>query len=570
MSKITLKRPKSLWLKTFFIVIAGEILIFCLFAVMYSRTVKIMTEKNNSLFENTVYQVAERCRQQVEQMEKMVRGIAGNQWIKNYLSGLENGSDTYQMTNVRIVREVLRERNVDLADNIYVYTQDYKPINCYYSQAIFDTEQRYQEYLKNYRRFSNGEIAWKVIKKEPYTLEAVAYIHDGSKVYGLLAVQFSEEIFREIFLSGNDNRHEEMLLKNENGQILYANDKEKINKLYAEMIKDGSSYSVSYPLEHFQWQLSGILHSGAVTQDLNEILWVLIGVFVCIGVLGIAVAVTVFRSFLHPMNQIIYGMEKIQKGELEFTMTREKQDEFGVIIDNFNNMVVRIRELLSAVQNQRNNYYRLEMLALKSKLNPHFLYNAFDLIYWKLVLKNEYEIADVVVTLADILRYCVNYKKEFVSVREDMQYISSYLFFQNLLLNDRLEYKIDIPENLMEYEIPKLLLQPLIENAVKYGADERGGKITVSAREEEEYIIFQVADKGKGIAPEVCRELLNGKEEKGGFGIRLVKAIVRSTYGEDCGIVIDSEQGRGTCIRVVIRKKIPDIKNEMGTNNGDN
>ena len=163
-------------------------------------------------------------------------------------------------------------------------------------------------------------------------------------------------------------------------------------------------------------------------------------------------------------------MERIQNGELDFTMERKKQDEFGMIIDNFNYMLVRIKEPFYAeYRDKRNNYYKLEMLALKSKLNPHFLYNAFDMIYWKMVLKNEYEIADVVATLADILRYCVNHKKEFVTVQEDMRYLSSYLSFQRLLLNEKLQYEIDIPEELSECVMPKLLIQPLVENAIKYG-----------------------------------------------------------------------------------------------------
>ena len=249
-------------------------------------------------------------------------------------------------------------------------------------------------------------------------------------------------------------------------------------------------------------------------------------------------------------------MERIQNGELDFTMERKKQDEFGMIIDNFNYMLVRIKELLHTVQRQRNNYYKLEMLALKSKLNPHFLYNAFDMIYWKMVLKNEYEIADVVATLADILRYCVNHKKEFVTVQEDMRYLSSYLSFQRLLLNEKLQ--IDIPEELSECVMPKLLIQPLVENAIKYGIDEQGGEIWVSLRREGDHLIFEVRDNGKGMSQETCRDLLRDDAgDKGGFGVRLVKAMVKSTYGEECGVSIYSREGWGTKVTVRILKDVP-------------
>lgn len=563
MSKITLKKPKTLWFKTFLILIAGGILILSLFGIMYTQIVHIMTEKTNSLFENTVYQVAQRCEQQVEQMEKMILGISENQWIKNYLSNLEEGKDTYQMTNVRVVREVLRERNVNLADNIYVFTESYAPINCYYSTPVFSTDAKYKTYIEKYVNFSDN-ILWRVTNKEPYTLEAISYIHDGMEVYGLLVVQFSESVFGEIFTSGNDDGHEEMLLKSETNRILYGNATEKLGTLYGEEVEKRADYTVSYSINHFGWKLSGILDSSAVTRDLKEIIPMLIGVFLCISILVIAISITIFHSFLRPINQIIYGMEKIQGGDLEFEMTREKDDEFGVIVDNFNGMLERIRELLRAVQEQKNNYYRLEMLALKAKLNPHFLYNAFDLIYWKLVLKNEYEIADVVVNLADILRYSVNHKKELVSVKEDMQYISSYLSFQNLLLNNKLDYTIDILDEIKKYEIPKMLLQPLVENAIKYGINEQGGKIEITGRLEGDNIVFCVKDYGKGISEELCERLMNGRGDRGGFGIRLVKSIVKTTYGDECGVIVESTQGRGTCITVQIKKIVPSIQKNNG------
>lgn len=166
------------------------------------------------------------------------------------------------------------------------------------------------------------------------------------------------------------------------------------------------------------------------------------------------------------------------------------------------------RELLHTVQRQRNNYYKLEMLALKSKLNPHFLYNAFDMIYWKMVLKNEYE--------------------------------------------------IDISDELSECEMPKLLIQPLVENAIKYGMNEQEGQLHVSLRQEGGYLVFEVRDNGKGMPPETCRRLLEDDTgDQGGFGVRLVKAMVKSTYGEECGVSTYSREGWGTKVTVRILRDVP-------------
>ena len=557
MSKLKLNRPRTLWIKTILIFLTGGIFICVLFSILYYRTVKIMTEKTNLLFENTVYQVSERCSQETGQMEDLILGISENQWVKNYLSGLLSGTDNFSMTEVRIVREALRERNLSMAENVYVYTKDYEPINCFYRNAVFDTAEPYKTYLEEYRELPNGNILWRYPEGEPRMMEAVSYIHDGDIVYGLLAVQFTQDSFETLFTAKNKSRQEKMLLTDADGRILFTEDRDLIGR-YLKTQGEEEEHHVVYPLGSFGWNLCGILESTAVTQELNKIIPILIIVFLCIALLVGIIALTIFKSFLRPVKQLLYGMERIQNGELDFTMERKKQDEFGMIIDNFNYMLVRIKELLHTVQRQRNNYYKLEMLALKSKLNPHFLYNAFDMIYWKMVLKNEYEIADVVATLADILRYCVNHKKEFVTVQEDMRYLSSYLSFQRLLLNEKLQYEIDIPEELSECVMPKLLIQPLVENAIKYGIDEQGGEIWVSLRREGDHLIFEVRDNGKGMSQETCRDLLRDDAgDKGGFGVRLVKAMVKSTYGEECGVSIYSREGWGTKVTVKILKDVP-------------
>lgn len=184
MSKLKLNRPRTLWIKTILIFLTGGIFICILFSILYYRTVKIMTEKTNLLFENTVYQVSERCSQEAGQMEDLILGISENQWVKNYLSGLMSGRDNFSMTEVRIVREALRERNLNMAENVYVYTEDYEPINCFYRNAVFETEEPYRTYLEKYQEFPHGNILWRYPQGEPRMMEAVSYIHDGDVVTG--------------------------------------------------------------------------------------------------------------------------------------------------------------------------------------------------------------------------------------------------------------------------------------------------------------------------------------------------------------------------------------------------
>ena len=151
MSKLKLNRPRTLWIKTILIFLTGGIFICVLFSILYYRTVKIMTEKTNLLFENTVYQVSERCSQETGQMEDLILGISENQWVKNYLSGLLSGTDNFSMTEVRIVREALRERNLSMAENVYVYTKDYEPINCFTGMRFLTLRSHIKHIWRNTR-----------------------------------------------------------------------------------------------------------------------------------------------------------------------------------------------------------------------------------------------------------------------------------------------------------------------------------------------------------------------------------------------------------------------------------
>lgn len=549
-----LKPAKRLWVKTFLIFAAGAALLCFLFSVVYHRITVFTERSTNELFENTVYQVSQRCITRVDQAEDMIYGISNNRRIKNYISDLEKGDTSWQLARVRILRDALQVTNIQMADNVYVILRDGRLVNCYYGEAKFAVEDRYMDYLEApLQTAGDGQISWNLLE-DPYELEAVTYINDGARVWGLLVVQFDANLFDEIFTYGRKNVQEELALTDDSGRILYAKNQDLIGSSLEELSIPESIRSVEYDLGYYGWKLYGAMGSGAVMDRLLEIMPLLFAIFIVIAVMLVVTALLIYRSLLRPVSQIMHGMEEVRNGNLDCILTRKRQDEFGIIIDNYNDMVIRLRELLDAVQRQYNNYYKLELNTLKSKLNPHFLYNAFDMIYWRLILKDEYEIADVVVALANILRYSVSNEEEFVTIREDREYISSYLLFWQMLMDGKLDYKINIPEELLDYRMPKLLLQPLVENAIKYAFDETGGKLYISVEESGDYLIFRVEDNGRGIPPEKKKQILESGGG-GGYGVGLVKATISAAYEDDCGIDIRDGQVKGTVISVRIRKE---------------
>lgn len=183
-----------------------------------------------------------------------------------------------------------------------------------------------------------------------------------------------------------------------------------------------------------------------------------------------------------------------------------------------------------------------EVSDLQAKLNPHFLYNTLDMIHWELIKGGQEKMAEMVIALSEILRYSIRHKHEFGTVLEEMHQIENYLKLQSMRMGDSLEWSIELEDNLEELLIPRLLLQPLVENCIRHAfTPEQAYKfIGVSGRLHGEEIILVVVDNGVGIAPEKVQGLLERKTEDVGLGISLVNRRIQLIYGARYGVTIES------------------------------
>ncbi len=224
------------------------------------------------------------------------------------------------------------------------------------------------------------------------------------------------------------------------------------------------------------------------------------------------------------------------------------------------------RPIEEQVTREQKQLRKAEFELLQAQINPHFLYNTLDAIVWSAEAGNQKQVVKMVGSLSEFFRSSLNKGKELVRVREELSHARSYLEIQQIRYQDILSYEIDVPEELFEYEIPKITVQPIVENALYHGIKNRrgGGKITITGQESESDYRLIVTDDGMGMDGERLKEITRGLSDKAPedakiYGLYNVNERIRLFYGEEYGISIESEYDRGTTVTIRLPKKSNEI-----------
>lgn len=279
-----------------------------------------------------------------------------------------------------------------------------------------------------------------------------------------------------------------------------------------------------------------------------------IAMIVFSAVLVALVIVTLISySITAPIRELSNAMKQVEEENFDIEVQSKRKDEIGRLIISFNYMVGKIRQLIYEVYQKKLEQKNAEIRALQAQINPHFLYNTLDSINWMLIERDEQDISDVVISLGEILRYAIGGGSHVVPLRDEMHYIESYLCIQKNRLEERLNYRWEVDEDALDFSVPRLILQPIVENAVIHGIEplKEGGTITVKAWMEGETLLLQITDNGKGMTQAELEELkkkIAGKNDTGNIGMRNIRRRIELTYGEKQAMEIRSNQGEGTAV----------------------
>ncbi|WP_341280821.1 sensor histidine kinase [Paenibacillus sp. FSL H8-0537] len=280
--------------------------------------------------------------------------------------------------------------------------------------------------------------------------------------------------------------------------------------------------------------------------------------FVVVVAIGMAFA----RSLTRPIRQLIGQMKEVQYGDLDSmdaSMTApsfQQMDEVGLLQRTYRMMITRINTLIKENYASQLIIKETEFKALQAQINPHFLYNALDSIHWLAKKNAQQQISSMVVSLGYLLRSSISLKQNVITVAEELETVKHYITIQKYRFQNRLDFHMDVPASCHAAAIPKLTLQPLLENAVQYGLEPMIEPCTIRLYAEwaEGKLALIVEDCGPGMEEAYAQRVLSGEAEARGNGIGIlnIKNRIKLAFGESYGLRIDSRAGGGTKVSVLI------------------
>ena len=299
--------------------------------------------------------------------------------------------------------------------------------------------------------------------------------------------------------------------------------------------------------------------------------WQIFSIILIFSAVGFSVVAAwgLSKSIYGPIKKLHDVTTTITKNDLRALMTSDNVDEITELGMSFNIMIGKIKELLDSKIKEQENLKKAELRALQAQINPHFLYNTLDTIIWMAESKKTDQVVKMVTALSNFFRISLSKGMDWITIGEELERIKSYLTIQKMRYRDILDFKIEVEEGVSEHTVLKLILQPLVENALYHGIKNkrRGGTIWVRARRNgKDEVLLEVEDNGIGFTPEKLAQLRAELEDESGdiklesgFGIGNVNKRIRLYYGKPYGLFVESEYNTGTSVRLVIPAKMETI-----------
>ncbi|AIQ43644.1 histidine kinase [Paenibacillus sp. FSL R7-0297] len=324
------------------------------------------------------------------------------------------------------------------------------------------------------------------------------------------------------------------------------------------------------------WRIAGITQGERISKAILDIRLYAAVLATTLTLLTSGFIYIMLRSYNYRVKRLSRHMQKVSNEKFELITIDEGRDEIGGLIHNFNRMTSRIHSLINDVykleiqsKNLEMERVRAELNFLQSQMNPHFLFNTLNAIL-VVCTKNKYsDVTDIVKSLSKLLRRLLSWKEDLVSVQEEITFIEMYLKIEKFRFRDKFDYVFEIDEQSLKYKIPKLSMQPLVENSCKHGLQtiEGLGIIRVSTAVLDNRLQISVSDNGKGIEPDKLKELLYAirKEDSSGtnIGIRNVYRRLELYYADQVRFEISSTPGLGTLVTFGIPLRLLELNHPL-------
>ncbi len=553
----------------------------------------------NDYILGTLKQTSLRMESLVDSFRMMANTIASNEIITEILvrnNRAAQGKDNYTLQyedNLKLQKEISQTSIAFRGLNsIQIIAPSYVISYNFVSDSPFNAGELSQRELQRLEESSGGLVLLST-KREPvdklnakakyvFSVSRKLYRFGDHQELGYLFINIQEKIIRSVIEDVSIGTSGTLELFDSEGVVTSARDEDMIGKkLDSGLVNQipsvgGGGYEIAnsvltayYFSDSLNWGIITKLPVSEVTASFVRIRQTNL----IIGIVGILLAVlasvTFAKQLTKPLESLVESMSQIRANHLDARVKTGGGKELGQLGDTFNDMaedlnnIIRVNTEIEIVSKEA------RLRAIQAQINPHFLYNTLDTIYWKLIMENQEEIGELVVSLSEILRYSISGSGErMVSLRRELNVLEHYQQIQDARFKGRIIWRKEVPEECLLVYMPKMLIQPVVENAILHGmdADQQILTILVTASISDGVMELCVSDNGRGIPQERLYTILDTlvqkpSEERSGFGLSGVHRQIQLRFGIDYGLRISSQVGVGT--QVIIRIPVLETTEEQ-------
>jgi two-component system sensor histidine kinase YesM len=398
------------------------------------------------------------------------------------------------------------------------------------------------------------------------------------QVKGVVLIEMKARVIAETAKSVRLGKTGYLLIVDDSGQNIYSPtypftsqiEKPWLSGSFSGSFQDevsGSKLQFIYRKSPFtNWTTIGVFSTEDFIFGIQNIQFYVISFVFIITMLGITATAYLSTSISSRLRHLMKLMLYAERGDLSVRHGAEREDEIGLVGKSFNKMLTRMSTLIYLAEKQERKKREAELRALQEHIKPHFLYNTLDTIQWMARKREAPDIAEMVESLSKLFRIGLSNGRDIISLQDEVEHIRSYLTIQQIRYRDKLNFKIDFPEELLQLRVLKLIMQPIVENAIYHGIKERRGPghIYLTARVTGDQLEICIQDDGRGMQPDQVEkvqkklaqpfteiETVESESAQGGYGLMNIQARLRLTFGEEYGIMLNSELGNGTKVTII-------------------
>lgn len=346
-------------------------------------------------------------------------------------------------------------------------------------------------------------------------------------------------------------------------QLIYSGVlKEDIDQILADdgngyLTLDGEKIYFTSKSEKTGWTVVGVTYKSEMLEQMNTTRAMYIFLTFVLLMLATLAAIVFSNALTKPIKELQKSMKQVETGDFDIHLADiEYMNEIGHLQNSFKIMIYKIQQLIENNIAEQKAKRKSEIRALQAQINPHFLYNTLDSIIWMAESNKTSEVIQMTSALSKLLRKSISNEDEFITLDREIDYVKDYLTIQKMRYQDKLEYEIDVDEKILKVLIAKLVLQPLVENAIYHGIKYKDNKglIRITGEVIGEDVVIRIKDNGMGMDEETLNNILIKKstENSKRVGVQNVHNRLQLYYGKNYGLQYESKLGEGTTVSIVI------------------